>query len=42
MIMRSKKERTTLEVKHPAKLREQAYTGACTTQPLTKKWKRGN
>ena len=33
--MRSKKERTKLEVKHPAKLREQAYTGACTTQPLT-------
>jgi len=23
-------------------LRERAYAGTCTTQPLTKKWKRGN
>jgi len=40
-VKERKKKRTTLEVKHPASLRERVYAGACTTQPLTKKCKRG-
>ena len=40
-VKERKKKRTTLEVKHPASLRERVYAGACTTQPLTKKWMEG-